>query len=449
MVRQALTVEGFASSFAESFPDLCGSRILVALSGGSDSVALLALLSAAAPELRLEVVAAHIHHHVRGAEADDDASFCAARAQLLGVPFVLAHLPPRPPGTSPEAWWREARYRALERLRRRQGCAAVATGHTADDQAETVLLKLLRGAGPRGVAGVRRRHGTVVRPLLALRREALRAWLARQALSYREDSSNAAVEPPRGRLRHEILPRLLDAFPGAVEHLAAFAAGLAADEEALTAELLARAVWPSPGRPVPLEGVALLPPALRVRWTLALAARLPLAEPPSRTQLAAIEALLAGQRPSAVDLGRRWVLRRRGARLLLSPPPCPPFPPLPAALPSRVALPGGFVGALGRAVKASHTARLTGVAGRRDLAWRSPRPGERIPGHGRPLAALLAARGIPAEWRRAWPLLVAGDTIVWAPALGVAPGWEALPGEGVTAGLEEPWLRLGKSTRAT
>jgi len=449
MPRQPLTAERFASAFRRHFPDAVGKRVLVALSGGSDSAALLGLLHAVAASLGLELVVAHIHHHARGVEADGDALFCAARARQLGVPFELAHLRPRRPhGCSPEAWWRDARYRALERLRQRTGCAVVATGHTADDQAETVLLKLLRGAGPRGVAGVRRRNAGVIRPLLDTRRADLRDWLAAGHLAFREDSSNASVERPRGRLRHDLLPRLVGAFPGAVDHLAAFAMALADDDEFLAGELAARATWPAPGRSVPRTDVAQLPRALRVRWVLALASLLPLGEPPSREQLEQIESLLVGGRPAAVDLGRRWVLRRRGSRLVLSPPPCEAFGPMPAGVPSRVELPGGFVATLGRGGRAWHTARLAGLAGRADLVWRSPRPGERFAGATRPLAGLLAARAVPAEWRRAWPLLLAGDTIVWAPALGVAPGWEARPGEGVTAGLEEPWQGLGKSIRA-
>jgi hypothetical protein len=223
---------------------------------------------------------------------------------------------------------------------------------------------------------------------------------------------------------------------------------LAEDDEFLAGELAARATWPAPGRSVPRTDVAQLPRALRVRWVLALASLLPLGEPPSREQLEQIESLLVGGRPAAVDLGRRWVLRRRGSRLVLSPPPCEAFEPVPAGVPSRVELPGGFVATLGRGGRARHTARLAGLAGRADLVWRSPRSGERFAGATRPLAGLLAAHAVPAEWRRAWPLLLAGDTIVWAPALGVAPGWEARPGEGVTAGLEEPWQGLGKSIRA-
>ena len=190
--------ETFSRSFAQVFPDLAGKPVLVALSGGSDSVALLHLFLAACEHLGSEVRAAHVHHHLRGAEADGDAAFCRALCDSLAVPLSVLHLDPVPPrGASPEAWWRSERYRLLEAERERTGCAATATAHTLDDQAETVLLKLLRGAGVRGVAGIRPRRGAVIRPLLGARRETLRAWLREREASWREDASNLAADRPR------------------------------------------------------------------------------------------------------------------------------------------------------------------------------------------------------------------------------------------------------------
>src|SRR5208337_3531897 len=155
----------------QRFPDLIGAPIVVALSGGGDSVALLLLLREASERLHCPVHAAHVHHHLRGEDADADAAYCGELCGRVGVPLVVEHLAPeRPPGSSPEAWWRRQRYRALEGVRRRCGAAVVATAHTRDDQAETVLLKLLRGAGPRGVAGIRPRVGNVIRPLLEVPR---------------------------------------------------------------------------------------------------------------------------------------------------------------------------------------------------------------------------------------------------------------------------------------
>ncbi len=442
-----MTIPEFVATFRKRFPDLVGERLLVALSGGADSVALLCLLHEAAVELGCPVHAAHVHHHLRGAEADADAAYCAELCARLDVPFLVRHLTAtRPPGSSPEAWWRRQRYEALDSAREQAGCAAVATAHTRDDQAETVLLKLLRGAGPRGVAGIRRRSGTIIRPLLDFRRTELRTFLTGRGVSWREDATNADPGLPRAWVRTQLLPVLASAFPRSVGHLADFAAALAEDE-ALLGELLKRGgIWPELGRPAPLAPVAALPLPLLRRWALELAERLPLSEPPSRRQLEEVVRMVGGGQPAAVDLGKRWVLRRRSAVLVLCPPPLHPFDTVPAAVPSRVSLPGGFIASLGATPAGrGHRVVLDARVARARLAWRSVSRGEHF-GEGRraPASRLLARAGVPAEWRRAWPVLSAGATMVWLPAVGVAEGWMGEVGNGVVAELEEPWERHGR-----
>jgi tRNA(Ile)-lysidine synthase len=434
----------FSAAFRQHFPDLVGRPILVALSGGADSVALLCLLNESFPEIGCPVHAAHVHHHLRGAEADGDAAYCRELCERLALSLVVEHLDPtRPRGTSPEAWWRQERYRILEGVRQRLGCDGLATAHTRDDQAETVLLKLLRGAGPRGVAGVRRRSGAVVRPLLDFRREELRGFLSARGVEWREDASNADPALPRAWVRSRLAPLLAEAFPGSVAHLADFAAALAEDDALLGTMLAERGTWPEVGGTVPVEGVAALPRALLRRWVLELASHLPLAEPPSRRQLEAVTTMLAGGSPAAVDLGRRWVLRRRGDALALSPPPLRSFDAHRAAVPSRIELPGGFVGHLGLpGCQAAHRASLHPRIAEAGAAWRSVRPGERFGGGGATLISHLLARAkVPAEWRRAWPVLEVGGRMVWLPAVGVAEGWEWGDADGVVGGLEEPWER--------
>jgi tRNA(Ile)-lysidine synthase len=435
--------ETFSRTFAAAFPDVAGRPVLVALSGGSDSVALLHLLVATRERTGCGVHAAHVHHHLRGAEADGDAAFCQTLCGSLAVPLAVLHLDPAPPrGASPEAWWRSERYRLLEAARERAGCAATATAHTLDDQAETVLLKLLRGAGVRGVAGIRPRRGAVIRPLLGARREELRAWLRERGASWREDTSNLAADRPRAHVRHLLLPALAAAYPRVAEHLGAFAAMLAEDDVFLSRAMAAAAARPAVGRPVERTPVAALPPALRRRWVLALADGLPLAEPPSRAQLTAAEQVILGGSPAAIDLGRRWVLRRRGGMVHLSPPPLPPFAPVAATLPSTTVLPGGFVARIGES--GGGAATFAAVVSRRAaagrLAWRPAAPGERWPGPGgRRLATLLAAAGVPAEWRRAWPLLEAGGTILWVPAVNVRPEPHEPGVHEIGLELEVPW----------
>ena len=433
----------FVASFQRHFPDLAGQRLVVAISGGPDSTSLAWLLARTGGRLGVSIALGHVHHGVRGAEADEDARFCQRLADKLGVPFFLAALPPPPKGVSPEAFWRKERYAALERQRQQWGAAAVATGHTLEDQAETVLLKLLRGSGPRGVAGIRRRAGTVIRPLLAFCRQELAAYLASLGEGFRQDQSNLVPDRPRTFLRWRVLPLLVEGFPRALEHLAAFGEELAEDE-ALLGELASQALPPLRlGERCPVGKLAALPAPLRRRWLQALAATLPLAEPPSREQFALFARLLDRGSPRALDLGSRWVLRREREVLLLAPPPLAPFAPQPVPVPGVLPLPGGFVLGVGERVgRADHRAWLAPELAGKPLVVRSLPAGLRF--RGKEVRKELARAGVPREWRAAWPVLCLGDTIVWVPGVGVAPSWGRE--QGLLAELEEPWERHGRSS---
>jgi tRNA(Ile)-lysidine synthase len=378
---------------------------------------------------------------VRGPEADEDAAFCQKLAADFRLPFFLDRLPPPPPGVSKEAWWRQQRYRKLQARQQEFAAAAVATGHTLDDQAETVLLKLLRGAGPRGVAGIRRRWDFVIRPLLDFRRHQLREYLRQLGQPFREDSSNWVADRPRTFLRLRVMPLLEEAFPKACQHLAAFAQELLQDEELLAAWVEEKVPPLRLGEKLPVDLLLALPASLRWRWLQGLAASLPLPEPPSRQQFALFSQLLATGQPRGLDLGARWVLLRQGKELKLQPPPVPPFPEKPLRLPALVRLPGGFVLGLGQPVgRADHRAFLSPRVSSLPLAVKSLPPGLRFAG--RDVRKELARHGIPSPWRAAWPGLWAGGTIVWVPGVGVLPGWAQA--SGVLAELEEPWERHGK-----
>jgi tRNA(Ile)-lysidine synthase len=212
-------------------------RIAVAVSGGADSVALLWLLRdlEAAAELPGALAGViHVNHGLRGAEADRDEAFCRALAERLGLPFegaradvaVLA----RDARRSIEATARDVRYAFFLEAAARLGATRVATAHTLDDQAETVLLRLLRGAGGRGLGGVRMRRGPFIRPLLTCRREDVRRYLTARGEGFCEDSSNASLTIPRNRVRHRLLPVIDEIAPGGIEALARFAQLAAADE---------------------------------------------------------------------------------------------------------------------------------------------------------------------------------------------------------------------------
>lgn len=216
-----------------------GMRLAVAVSGGADSVALLRALLDAAPEIGLVLSVAHVHHGIRGSEADDDAEFVAALAAEHGLAFhrrdVDAPAAARENRETLEEAARNLRYEWFSELLAGGKVDAVATAHTLDDQAETVLHKLLRGAWTEGLSGifpvVERPGGVIVRPFLGVRREEIEAWLSRIGQSWKEDSTNADIGYTRNRLRRELIPALAALNPQVRSHLANLAT-LARDEDA-------------------------------------------------------------------------------------------------------------------------------------------------------------------------------------------------------------------------
>jgi tRNA(Ile)-lysidine synthase len=248
-----------------------GMRVAVALSGGADSVALVRILTARSAELGLVLHAAHLHHGLRGAEADGDLEFCRELASKLGLPFREARvdaaaetMADRKSGKEAETIEeaaRRLRYAWFRQVLVSENLDAIATAHTLDDQAETVLAKFLRGAWTEGLSGIHPklehqklengRAGVIVRPLLAATRAEIEAYLRELGQDWREDSSNRNLSFTRNRIRHELLPLLEGWNPRLREHMAQMAA-LALDEEAWWRAELAR-LAPQlllPGRPV-------------------------------------------------------------------------------------------------------------------------------------------------------------------------------------------------------
>ena len=228
---------------------LIGQRVAAAVSGGADSVALAWWLHnfATRPDPAFNLVGLiHVNHALRGAASDADEAFCRALADRLHVPIDVVAAPVMATPQSPEAQARTLRYAAFNAAASRLDANCVCTAHTADDQAETVLLRLLRGAGLLGVSGIRAVNGIVVRPLLECRRADLRAALVAKGESWREDASNADVSIPRNLVRHELLPALErvagSIAPGGIKALARFAANAADDEQFLEEAAIALAV---------------------------------------------------------------------------------------------------------------------------------------------------------------------------------------------------------------
>lgn len=208
--------------------------VLAAVSGGADSVALLALLRECARAGEIRLAAAHFEHGIRGEESRADARFVKALCADWGIEChmgacdVPALAAGRHVGLEQAA--RDARYAFLRRVKAEIGADCIALAHHMDDQAETVLMHLLRGAGLRGASGMAAREGDLYRPLLAVRKSELIAYLEEMGIDWREDSTNAQVDTPRNRLRLEALPALEAAYPGAARALCRFA-GIAARED--------------------------------------------------------------------------------------------------------------------------------------------------------------------------------------------------------------------------
>src|ERR1700682_11543 len=247
-----------------------GTRVVVAVSGGSDSVALAHLLRevAAAGELQVAGVA-HFNHQLRET-ADRDERFVREVADALGWPAFVDRedvgARARRERRSIEDAARTSRHEFFERAREHFHADVVALGHTRDDQAETFLLRLLRGAGPRGLASMHPRNGPIIRPLLSCRRDELRADLAEREAPYVEDESNADVSIPRNRIRAELLPFLEERFNPAIVDVLADEADLARETWQwleIQAEELFRRARGSAGARLDIATLTAAPLALR------------------------------------------------------------------------------------------------------------------------------------------------------------------------------------------
>ena len=227
-----------------------GDRVAVAVSGGADSVALLCLLLELRAELGIVLSVAHVNHQLRGEESDEDERFVAELARQRGLELHVSEAPVARSrnseigpeiGSGIEAAARELRYGFFRQLAREGRVTKIATAHTLDDQAETVLLRIFRGTGIRGLSGIHprivfeeqgRAFGDLVRPLLGFRRSALQEFLRERGQSWREDSSNRDIAFLRNRVRHRLLPMIGEEFgEAAIEHMGELAEIARAEEE--------------------------------------------------------------------------------------------------------------------------------------------------------------------------------------------------------------------------
>ena len=434
-----------------------GGRVVAAVSGGGDSVALLHLLAELA-ERSLLILAgvAHVNHQLRRPASDEDERFCRDLARRFGVPCLVESVAvadvARSRRVSVELAGHHLRHAFYARAAAELEAGRVALGHTIDDQAETVLLRLIRGAGAAGLSGMRPRAGVLVRPLLGVGRAALRRYLADGGVPFREDASNADLRVPRNRVRHELLPHLRTYSPRIVEALARQADIARADEAWLShrANQAAADLVSQERGFVELDaaGLAALPPALARRVARDALARVE----PRRREVGfdAIERVrrTAAGGPARTDVpgcrveraaGRVRLVPRRGRA---GPAPRPGFA-YRLAIPGEIAVPEAGVRVRAEVVEAAAGARGDGGGGRTalvalpaaaPLVVRSWRFGDRyrplgLGGRSRKLQDLFVDRKVPRDERTRIPLVLDADgRVIWVVGFGIGHDFRA--GEG-------------------
>jgi tRNA(Ile)-lysidine synthase len=402
--------------------------VLAAVSAGPDSTALVAALAAIRDAGAVaKVLALHVDHGLRPGGADDAACAAAACARLA-VPFESVRV--RVASGNVQAEARRARYAALLAAAARTGATRVATGHTRTDQAETVLLALLRGAGARGLSGIPPRRGPFVRPLIDRSRAEGIAWLAELELAWRDDPTNATPRFARNRLRLSLWPQLVALAPGA-EGAIARAADLArADERALAR--LARGI-PRDGSALDVAALWRAPLAVRRRAVRRLWREVGGRGTLDARHVEAVLALVRRGRPGRAALPGGLEARCRYGRLdvALPAPRAPRFADVRVPAPGRYDVPTRGV--------VEVTARDAGAVPW-PLALRTRRPGDRFRPEGgrgtKKLKAWLIDRKVPREDRDALLVVATGDRVLAVPELSAVAEGLGPSGAGLTVRLD-------------
>lgn len=412
------------------------SRLLVAVSGGPDSVALLELLAACAGEFELSLTVAHVDHGI-APESAAVARGVAALAARHRLPLVMEALA-LGPGTS-ETAARSARWSALERMRAAADADWIVTAHHADDQAETVLMRVLRGSGPAGLAGMQLRTRAILRPLLPFRREELAQYLHDRGIPAWSDPANSNARHDRVWIRQQVLPLLGARWPDV---------SVALNRVASEAERW-REAWQEMIAHVPeldlrheRDSISVAGGALRgysselaraVVRALGLRAGVIMS---GRSAERVMELVARGRSGSWVPIGRGWRAAMAFGRLRIEQPPAVPSPVALQPVPGTVAWgEWSFHLALEAAPERQERRNMTAWVRAGPMTIRAPQPGDRLQplggtGH-RTVSRLMQGARIPLGQRRSWPVLEVGGAPVWLP--GVCRSQAAMPLPGTEA----------------
>ena len=369
-----------------------GDKVIAAVSGGADSVAMLFALYLLRDELGITLEAAHFNHHLRGAESERDEAFVTDFCGRYCIPLHLGSGRIVPGKKGLEAAARDARYAFLRSLP-----GKVATAHTADDNAETVLMRLIRGTGLKGLGAIAPVSGNVIRPMLTVTRDDVEAFLEEYALPHVEDSSNGTDDFLRNRIRHGILPLMRAENPRIGENLSAMALLLREDESCLQSML--------PEQTSDVSQLKAMEPALR-RRALERFLKAQGVREPEQIHILQAEQLLyhwspsaAMQFPGGVTIGRQY---DRLVRLECA----PELPETRLSVPGETCIGGKrFVSEYATDLEERPDSVLVCPVGA--LTVRSRRSGDtmRLPGGTRSLKKMYIDRKIPASRRAAVPVL--------------------------------------------
>lgn len=442
-----------------------GDRVGVAVSGGADSVALLRALLELREELGIVLSVVHFNHKIRGCEGDADAEFVAelTRQHGLDLHHSGADVPAfaKKHHLSTEAAARRLRYEMFRRLLAEQGVDKVATAHTRDDQAETVLLRVLRGAGTRGLAGVhptlKLENGAIVRPMLEISRAEVEDYLKSLGQVWREDATNADVAYTRNRVRHELLPLLERHYNPNIREVLADAAEIAREEDEFWEASIEKLVNDSIESAGEITTVRFQSEPLAIRRRL-----LRRAAERAGTQLdfqhaEQILALLEKPKGAEVELPQGWRARlcgpktiqlgratdRHGPRGELPGYEYPVTIPCEVEIvPVRTLVRLSIVGKNCGMERYNPASLLDASRLATPLVLRNWRPGDRMRplhrGSEEKLKRLFQEKKVPAEKRSMWPVLTSGDRVVWAMEFGVTAEFAAVQnGDAVRIEIEE------------
>lgn len=410
-----------------------GDRVTCAVSGGADSMCMLRALYKLKDKLQIELFCAHYNHGLRDS-ADRDEAFVQAFCEQHGIPFWSEKgnvNENKRPGESPELAARRLRY---DFLRRVSGDGKIATAHTADDNLETVLLRLCRGTSPRGLGGIPVRQGNIIRPLLFAERADILRFLAEEGVEYCEDETNALDFCPRNRVRHHVVP-LLRAENPAVAPSALSLSRTLREEDALLSRLANEALencrtdggWSC-------ERLNALDPALRRRALFAILQTCG-PETPTARHLAALSALAAADDPSARADFPGFTLERRYDTLCVSAPEPGAIAPIPLPIPGTIRVANRKITCSQPHIVEKSLNSPTAFSLRYDMLQgcllRSRLPGDtmRLPGGSRSLKRLMIDRKLPATLRPGVPVLAVGAEIAAVALIGADVRFLANPGE--------------------